>query len=98
MKREALIQLLKNDPNLLRFLSEACFAEYDMQTGEIRYVDPGDSQCRFGLDHYARQYPELGRSLRCVRAAFDWPDEIKARTEGEMKRYISLNRLVSVQE
>ena len=91
MERKELSDLLKNDPDLLRFLSEACFADYDTQTGEIRYVDPGDNMCRRGLDAYAGHYPELGRSLKCIRDAFDWPDEVKPRTEEEIKRYIPLN-------
>ena len=93
MDRQKLTQLLRNDSDLLRFL-DGCFAEYDTQIGEIHYADPGDAQCRMGLDHYIKQYPELGRSLRCVRDAFDVPDEIKPRTEAEMGRYISLNELV----
>lgn len=95
MERRALVQILRDDPDLLRFLSEGCFAEYDTLTGEIRYTDPGDNLCRFGLDNYARQYPELGGSLTCVRNAFDWPDEIKPRTEAEKRRYIPLDDLVT---
>jgi hypothetical protein len=95
MNRQQVIDLLRKEPDLLQFLSQTCMAEYDTQTEEICYADPGDTQCRLGLEHYHRMHPDL--PLRCVRDAFDVPDEskpLKPRTEAEMKRYISLNDLV----
>jgi len=97
MDRVELAQILKNNRVLLDFLVDGCCAEYDTRTGEIRYTDPGDGQSRLGLESVAISYPELGKSLVCVRGALEWDDEIKPRTDEEQKRYISLRKLVQEQ-